>query len=259
MKNIKVTLVGAGPGDLELISVKGLKAVRKAKVVLYDALVNEELLDFAPKKALKVYVGKRSNNHRYTQDQINQLIVDYAYKYGDVVRLKGGDPFVFGRGAEEISYAKAFDLEIEIIPGISSSISVPELQGIPLTMRGVNESFWVITGTTKAGHLSNDIELAAQSSATSVILMGMKHLKHIMEVYQIHGQGNTPVAIIQNGSLPNERIVMGRVHDIYRKAITAQIGAPAIIVVGEVVKHHACFSKDKWNFEKIVELEFVKN
>ena len=120
MKKHKLTLIGAGPGDIELISLKGLKALSKAKVLLYDALVNEGILAFAPKKALKIYVGKRSGNHRFTQDQINQLIVDYALMYGQVVRLKGGDSFVFGRGAEEIAYAQGFGIETEVIPWIDN-------------------------------------------------------------------------------------------------------------------------------------------
>ena len=259
MKKHKLTLIGAGPGDIELISLKGLKALSKAKVLLYDALVNEEILAFAPKKALKIYVGKRSGKHRFTQDQINQLIVDYALMYGQVVRLKGGDSFVFGRGAEEIAYAQGFGIETEVIPGISSAISVPELQGIPLTMRGLNESFWIITGTTKAGKLSQDIELAAQSSATSVILMGMKKLQHIADIYAYHGQENTPVAIIENGSLPNEKIVVGQVKDIYQKAKQANMAAPAIIVIGQVVKLHPLYQEKAWNFKKIVELDFIKN
>lgn len=255
----KLILVGAGPGDLELISVKGLKAIQKAKVILYDALVNEELLLEAPDSAVLVYVGKRSNNHRYKQEQINQLIVDYAIDYGEVVRLKGGDSFVFGRGAEEIAYAEGFGIKAEVIPGISSSISVPELQGIPLTMRGLNESFWVITGTTKSGRLSADIELAAQSTATSVILMGMKKLKHIIDIYKYHAQEDTPVAIIQNGSLPNEKVIVGNLSNIVELSVQNQIAAPAIIVVGEVVRLHKLYPQLNWDFKKIIELDFVRN
>src|ERR1700743_2453970 len=126
-KNIKeprITLVGAGPGDAELITLKGVKALKTADVVLYDALVNEELLDFAPENAVKVYGGKRSGEHYYSQDAINKLMVDYAINYGHVVRLKGGDPFVFGRGFEEIDHAASYSIPAEVIPGISSSIGV---------------------------------------------------------------------------------------------------------------------------------------
>jgi uroporphyrin-III C-methyltransferase len=144
----KITLVGAGPGDTELITLKGLNALKTADVVLYDALVNQDLLAYAPKESIKIYVGKRNHQHAYTQEQINTLIVDMAYTHGHVVRLKGGDSFVFGRGQEELNYANAFNIETSVVPGISSSISVPALAGIPVTHRGVSESFWVITGTT---------------------------------------------------------------------------------------------------------------
>ena len=121
----KVTLVGAGPGDPDLLTIKGAKALAEADVVLYDALANEEILAFAPKKSIKIFVGKRKGCHAYTQDEINQLIVDNALTYGHVVRLKGGDPFVFGRGSEEIDFAQQFGIETAIVPGISSALGVP--------------------------------------------------------------------------------------------------------------------------------------
>lgn len=129
-------------------------------------------MQYAPKDAVKIYVGKRNHQHTYTQEQINTLIVDMAYTYGHVVRLKGGDSFVFGRGQEELNYANAFNIETSVVPGISSSISVPALAGIPGTHRGVSESFWVITGTTKDNQLSQDILLAAKTNATIIVLMG---------------------------------------------------------------------------------------
>jgi uroporphyrin-III C-methyltransferase len=191
MRKAKVTLVGAGPGDPELISIKGTKALADADVVLYDALVHPDLLKYAPEKAQKVYVGKRAGQCSYAQEEINKLIVDYAVHFGHVVRLKGGDPFIFGRGHEELVFAKENGLDTAIIPGISSSISVPEMQEIPLTRRGVNESFWVITGTTKSGDFSRDINLAAQSSATVVILMGMNNLDRITEIFRNAGSCNS--------------------------------------------------------------------
>ncbi len=176
----QVTLVGAGPGDPDLLTIKGAKALAEANVVLYDALANEELLSYAPKKALKIFVGKRKGCHAYTQEEINQLIVDNALTYGNVVRLKGGDPFIFGRGSEEIEFVESFGIPTFVVPGISSSIAVPASQGISLTKRGVSESFWVITGTTSARKLSADVALAAQSTATVVILMGMSKLEEIV-------------------------------------------------------------------------------
>lgn len=234
----KITLVGAGPGDPELITVKGLKALQSADVVLYDALSNPALLVEAPTSAIKLYVGKRANNHRYTQEEINLLIVQHAFTYGHVVRLKGGDPFIFGRGHEELEYAESFGIETQVVPGISSSIAVPELQGIPLTRRGINESFWVITGTTSSGAISKDIELAAQSSATVVILMGTRKLEQIVSIFAKAGQANTPAMVIQNGSTSKERMVHGSVSTIYQEVQRAGLGAPAIIVIGAVVDLH---------------------
>ena len=196
----KITLVGAGPGDIELITLKGINALKTAHVVLYDALVNTELLNYAPQDALKIYVGKRNNQHAYSQEQINTLLVDMAYSYGHVVRLKGGDSFVFGRGKEELDYADAFNIETDLIPGISSSIAVPALAGIPVTHRGVSESFWVITGTTKDNELSEDIFAAAKSNATVVILMGLSKLKEITAIFSNEGKGDTSIALIQDGS-----------------------------------------------------------
>lgn len=246
----KLTLVGAGPGDVDLITVKGVEAISSADVILYDALVNTELLKYAPIDALKIYVGKRNNNHTYTQDQINSLIVDFAFTHGHVVRLKGGDPFVFGRGYEELSYAELFNIETSVVPGLSSSIAVPELQGIPVTNRGTSESFWVITGTTSKGELSNDIKLAAQSTATVVILMGLNKLKEITEVFKSYGKADTAIAIIQNGSLPTENLALGTIDTIVDIARDERIASPAVIVIGDVVKLHVSFpaSLTDWKY-----------
>ncbi|WP_426090291.1 uroporphyrinogen-III C-methyltransferase [Flavobacterium sp. DSR3-2] len=238
LKNIQptVTLVGAGPGDPDLLTIKGAKALAEANVVLYDALANEEILSYAPKKAIKIFVGKRKGCHKYTQDQINQLIVDNALTYGHVVRLKGGDPFIFGRGSEEIDFVESFGIPTFVVPGISSSIAVPAYQGISLTKRGVSESFWVITGTTSDRKLSNDVALAAQSSATVVILMGMSKLSQIIELFQNESKGETPVAIIQNGTTIQEKIGVGTINTIQRVVAENKLSNPAIIVIGEVVK-----------------------
>jgi uroporphyrin-III C-methyltransferase len=231
-----VTLVGAGPGDPDLLTIKGAKALAEANVVLYDALANEEILSYAPKKAIKIFVGKRKGCHEYTQDQINQLIVDNALTYGHVVRLKGGDPFIFGRGGEEIDFVESFGIPTFVVPGISSSIAVPAYQGISLTKRGVSESFWVITGTTSDRKLSNDVALAAQSSATVVILMGMSKLSQIIDLFQKESKGETPVAIIQNGTTAQEKIGVGKINTIQQVVTENKLSSPAIIVIGEVVK-----------------------
>jgi uroporphyrin-III C-methyltransferase len=233
----KLTLVGAGPGDPDLLTIKGAKALAEADVVLYDALINTQLLEYAPKAALKIFVGKRKGNHSFSQDEINNLIVKHAFSHGHVVRLKGGDPFIFGRGSEEIEHADAFGFPCEIIPGISSSIAVPAYQGISLTKRGVSESFWVITGTTSARKLSADIDLAAQSSATVVILMGMSKLPKIVKLFQANGKGEVAIAIIQNGTMANENLGVGTIDSILGVVADKRLSNPAIIVIGEVVKY----------------------
>lgn len=231
----RLTLVGAGPGDVDLITLKGIKAIEQADYILYDALVNVEVLKYANSTATKVYVGKRANKHTYSQDEINEMIVLFAGNSNHVVRLKGGDPYVFGRGYEELEFAEARGIAVAVVPGITSAISVPALSGIPLTMRGVSESFWVVTGTTKSGQLSRDVKLVAQSSATAVILMGTKKLNEIVQIFTEAGKSSMAVAVIQNGSRPNEKRAVGQVSDIMDKVRKGRLGAPAIIVIGEVV------------------------
>lgn len=233
---MKLLLIGAGPGDPELISLKGAKALAKAKVVLYDALVHPDLLDLCPENSLKIAVGKRGGKLSCKQDEINGLIAHYAREMGEVIRLKGGDPFVFGRGYEEIEYASNLGIACEVIPGISSALSVPAFAGIPITLRGVSESFWVVTGTTKDHTLSNDVVLAAQSTATLVILMGVQKLPEIVEIFKEQGKAEEDIAIIQNGSLEEQKSVAGKIHNILRLAQEEKIGSPAVIVIGKVAK-----------------------
>lgn len=232
----KLTVVGAGPGDPELITLKGVKTLQQADVVLYDALVNQDLLVYA-KNAELIFVGKRKGCYKYQQEQINELIVHRGLKGNHVVRLKGGDPFVFGRGAEEMEFAAKSGLEVAFVPGISSSLSVPAIQNIPVTKRGVSESFWVITGTTKEHKLSKDVAAAAKSSATVVILMGMSKLGEIMSLFSSAGRIQTPVAIIQNGTTSNEKVAIGTVATIEAKVREQELSNPAIILIGEVVTH----------------------
>ena len=243
MKKPFLQLVGAGPGDPELITVKAIKAIESADVILYDALANEDLLNYASSKCIKRFVGKRYGCHALSQQEINHLIIEYAFSHGRVVRLKGGDPFVFGRAQEEIEAAKSVGIPVEVIPGISSAIAVPASQMIPLTCRGVNESFWVTTGTTQSGDISSDIELAAQSSATVIILMAMSKLEAIMDIFKEYGKSETPVAIIQNGTTEQEKVVIGTVKDIFFKAQYEGLSNPAVIVVGEVVSLHTWLLK----------------
>ncbi len=241
----QITLVGAGPGDVDLITIKAIKALKTANVVLYDALVNEELLTYAPETATKVFVGKRSGEHSYSQEAVNKLMVDYALNYGHVVRLKGGDPFVFGRGYEELEYAASFNIPTQIVPGISSSVGVPGLQQIPVTHRGLSESFWVVTGTTANGNISEDLYQAAQSKATVVVLMGINKLKEITEIFKAEGKIQLPVAVIQNGTTENEKVAIGVVDTIVDLVAEKGIKSPALIVLGEVVSLHPQFKDIK--------------
>jgi uroporphyrin-III C-methyltransferase len=240
----RLQLVGAGPGDPELITLKALNAIARADVILYDALANEILLEHAKPAAIKQFVGKRYGCHELSQREINHLIIEYAATHKRIVRLKGGDPFVFGRALEEMEAAKAGGIEVEVIPGISSAIAVPASQMIPLTARGINESFWVTTGTTQSGRISDDIRLAAQSSATVVILMAMSKLEEIMDIFAGYGRSETPVAIIQNGTTSNVKMVIGTVRDIQFKAQYQGLSNPAVIVVGDVVKLHPSLVKE---------------
>lgn len=250
----KLTIVGAGPGDVDLITLKAIKALENANVVLYDALVNEELLQYA-KNANYIFVGKRLGCHAYSQDQINKLIVSQARCFGHVVRLKGGDPFVFGRGSEEIEYAQQFGIETAIVPGISSALGVPASNGISLTQRKISESFWVITGTTSDHKLSKDVALASQSSATVVILMGMHKLDEIISIYQKNRTDDLPVAIIQNGTTSNEKKGIGTINSITELVHNQGISSPAIIIIGEVVRHSlklSTYFKEEYSEEEFV-------
>ena len=245
----KISIVGAGPGDPDLLTIKAAKALANADAVLFDALVNKELIQLAPKNAIRLFVGKRAGIKSYTQEEINLLMVQHAFEYGHVVRLKGGDPFIFGRGYEELEYIRAFDIETEIIPGISSSHAVAALQGVPVTSRGYSESFWVMTGTTRTGQLSKDIALAVQSSATVVILMGIKKLAEIVDLYSENHRSQTPIMVVQNGSRDNERVVLATISTIVEQVKRNNIGTPGIILIGETVRLHEQWSEIKLNLK----------
>ncbi len=231
----KLTLVGAGPGDPELITLKGVKALEQADVVLYDALANEELLNYAP-NAEKIFVGKRKGMHKFIQEKIQELIVEHALQGKHVVRLKGGDPFIFGRGAEELKFVVDKGIEIDIVQGVTSAIAAPASFGISLTQRGVNESFRVITGTTSDLELSEDVEAAANSNVTIVVLMGMSKLEKIVNTFIAKGKTEIPVAIIENGTKKEERLAIGKINTILKIIDEKGLTNPSIIVIGETVK-----------------------
>ena len=236
-----LTLVGAGPGDPDLITRAGLKALATADVVLYDALASDELLEETPAHCRRIFVGKRAGCHYQKQEQINALIVHSAREYGHVVRLKGGDPFVFGRGQEEKAFAEAHGIPVTVVPGISSCISLPELQGVAPTSRGYADSFWVITAHTRDGGISEDLFRAARSNATVIILMGLGRLDQLCALWDAEGRGTLPAMVIQNGSRPDERCWVGTVNDIAATVAGQRDAGPGIIVFGETVSQHPHF------------------
>ena len=240
----RVTLVGAGPGDPDLITRRGLRALATADVVLYDALSSIELLAETPAHCQHIFVGKRAGCHYKKQEQINALIVECALEYGHVVRLKGGDPFVFGRGQEEKAYAEQHGIPVTVVPGISSCISLPELQGVAPTSRGYADSFWVLTAHTRDGGLSRDLFRAAQSDATVIILMGLGRLDQICALWDAEGKGTLPAMVIQNGSRPDERCWVGTVNNIAARVAAERDKGPGIIVLGETVRQHHSFTMD---------------
>jgi uroporphyrin-III C-methyltransferase len=231
----ELIVVGAGPGDPELITLKAYRVLQEAPVILYDNLANTALLDWAHPTSEKIYVGKLPYGAYTPQETIHALIKEKAFTAGRVIRLKGGDPFIFGRGFEEIIFARENGIAVSYIPGISS-MQAAGLSAIPLTHRHVSESIWVITGTKKDGDLSADLTLAMKSKATVVIYMGMKKIKEIASLYETAGLGNMPAAIIRQASLPEEKMVRGTVRQLPELASVHQLTHPSIIVIGPVVE-----------------------
>lgn len=225
--------MGAGPGDPELITVKALNALKKAKVVLYDNLANRELLSFTSDDCEKTYVGKLPYGDYTPQESIHALIKEKAFSKGLVVRLKGGDPFIFGRGYEEVLFARNEGITASFIPGITT-MQTSGYENIPLTHRNISEGFWVMTGTKKDGSLSADLKLAIQSKATVVIYMGMKKLAAIAAVYEEAGSGHLPAVVIQHATLPQKKVVKGMIRDIPSLVAEHHLTHPAIIIIGPV-------------------------
>ncbi|MCQ6254014.1 uroporphyrinogen-III C-methyltransferase [Methanocaldococcus sp.] len=233
----KVILVGAGPGDPELITVKGLKAIKEADVIVYDSLISKDLLNYAKEGAELIYVGKRKGQHSFKQEEINKILVEKAKEGKIVVRLKGGDPFIFGRGGEEILELKKHNIPYEVIPGITSAIAVPELANIPLTHRKVATSFTVVTGHEAEDKKEKQVDLSKLNADTIVILMGITNLEKLVNELLQNPKRNkdTPVAIITNGTTKNQRVIKGTLGDIVEKAKKEKISPPGVIVVGDVV------------------------
>ena len=253
----KVYLVGAGPGDPGLITVKGLKCLRKAEVVVYDRLVDETILGEVHKNAEKIYVGKAANHHTLEQEAINRLLVEKAREGKRVVRLKGGDPFVLGRGGEEAEALVTNKIPFEVVPGVSSAVAVPAYAGIPLTHRGVASSFTVVTGhkASSKGATSIAWDRLAEGSDTLVILMGIGNLENVVDQLIRNGRpSSTPVAVITQGTTHRQRCVIGELHNITEKVRSERLEPPSVIVVGDVVRfresldwydHNRCSKPEK--------------
>jgi len=233
--------VGAGPGDPELITKKAERIISRGDVIVYDKLIGEQILSSLPKKAEKYDVGKKAGTHTIPQEQINKLLIEKARQGKIVVRLKGGDPFLFGRGGEEAEELVKAGISFEIVPGISSAMAVPAYVGIPLTHRDYSSTVTIVTGhevDKKAGEIV-DWGLLAKSKGTLVILMGVSNLDvNVSNLLKGGKDKRTPVAIIERGTVKGQRIVVGNLSTIASKAKAAKIKPPAIVVVGEVVKLH---------------------
>jgi uroporphyrin-III C-methyltransferase len=231
----RVVLVGAGPGDPDLITLKGAKVLAGADVVVYDRLAAPELLDFTPTHAERIYVGKEPGRHAMSQEAINEVLVDRARRGMTVVRLKGGDPFVFGRGAEEVLACARNSVPCEVVPGISSAVAAPAAAGIPVTHRDVARSFAVVTGSTAHGEAPPDLAAIARSVDTIVVLMAAGSLGSICQSLVGAGLPQThPAAIVQWATTTEERRVVATLQELPALANDASIGPPATLVVGEV-------------------------
>jgi len=238
MKTGKVYLVGAGPGEPGLITVKGLECLKQAEVVVYDHLLDKQLLGYVPEQAEKIYAGKSASEHAMEQEKINRLLVDKAKAGKLVVRLKGGDPFVLGRGGEEAEALVEEGIEFEVVPGITSAIAVPAYAGIPVTHRGISSSFAVITGHEDPNKEISSIDWKhlATGVDTLVFLLGKQNLAEIASKLVEHGRRpDTPVAVVADGTRPQQRTVAGTLENIASKVKKSGLGTPAIIVVGDVV------------------------
>ncbi len=232
----KVYLTGAGPGDIELMTLKAARVVKEADVLIYDRLANPKILKMAKNTCEMIYVGKEDGKHSVPQDEINEIIYQATLKYENVVRLKGGDPFVFGRGGEEAIYLYQRDIKFEIIPGITSAVSVPAYAGIPVTHRGITTSFRVVTGHETPNKKISQIEWQTfLNDETIVFLMGFHNIKLITnKLIELGKAKDYPCAVISKGSTPEQQVVVSTLENIVKDS--KGLPTPAIIIVGEVVK-----------------------
>ena len=236
-----VYLIGAGPGDADLITLKAVKALNKADVVLYDYLANSEILEHAPEDAEKIYVGKKAGEHYKTQDEINELIITQAKNHENVVRLKGGDPFVFGRGGEEILALIENNIKFEVIPGVTSAIGAPTSLGLPVTHRAVATSLTIVTGHEDPTKPQSQVHWD-YTADTLIILMGIGNIKENTSEIMKYRSADTPVCAVESGTLPDENVVFGTLRNISDK----KINTPAILIIGDVVNLY----KDIYDYQR---------
>jgi len=235
MSSGRVYIVGAGPGDPGLLTLRAVELIRRADVILYDYLCGEGFLAYKREDAECVYIGKRGHQHYTPQEKINRLLLEMAEKHEAVVRLKGGDPFVFGRGGEEAEYLRRHGVPFEIVPGVTSSVAAPAYAGIPVTHRDYSSSVSIVTGHRQAGRDSE--EVIVPNTDTIVYMMGVTNLANIASALLRSGRRpETPVAIIRWGTRPQQRTIVGTIENIAELAIKERINPPSVVVVGEVVR-----------------------
>jgi len=236
----RVFLVGAGPGDPELLTLRALRLLQQADAVVYDNLISQGVLDFAPESAQRIYAGKRRNEHTMRQEQINALLVKLAREGKRVVRLKGGDPFIFGRGGEEMQELAAQGIDFEVVPGVTAACGVASFSGIPLTHRDYAQVALFVTGHLKDGSCAElDWQALVRPSQTVVIYMGLNALPDICQQLIVHGAPpSRPIALVQHGTLSTQRVLTGTLQDLPAKARSSGFTSPSLIIVGDVVKLH---------------------
>ncbi len=241
----KVFLVGAGPGDPQLLTRYAERIIRQADVILYDKLVDKHVLELASPSATLIDVGKDPRHHKVPQHKINELLVQQAEQGKVVIRLKGGDPFIFGRGGEEAEQLITRGIDVEVIPGISSAIAVPAYAGIPVTHRRYASSVTIVTGHEAPGNrLQWDV--LAKLSGTLIILMGVSTLSENLSQLIQHGKSvETPAAIIARGTTEGQQVVVGTLGDLHQKAQQAGVSAPAVLVIGDVVRLREILKRDE--------------
>ena len=235
----RVYLVGAGPGDPELLTLRAVRLLQQAQVVVYDHLVSSAVLEFVSPKAQRIYAGKRRNEHTLRQEEINTLLISLATQGKQVVRLKGGDPFIFGRGGEELQALAARGIDFEVVPGVTAASGVASYAGIPLTHRDYAQSCIFVTGHLKNGTADLDWPSLVRLNQTVVIYMGLGGLPEICRQMMAHGAApNLPIAVVQDGSIASQKVVTGTLTDMPDRVARAGLKSPCLTIIGNVVKLH---------------------